>query len=404
MAATNFTFQAKDPKGKIVSGTVKANSDMEVKARLRAGGYSPLKVVAEGQGKEKKTSSLFTPGVSSKDIQIFFRQLSVLLRSGVPLVDSLQSLSDSTANKTLSKVLNDVLENIEQGKTLNEAMKLHPKVFDKMVVNLAKAGEMAGVLETVFDRVAVYYEKRNHLKAKVVGALTYPVVTLLVSLGAVAIILTFVIPKFQKLFGSKDKLPALTQKVINLSDFFVANYYIIFPAIIAVPILLSFYYKTSSGQRVMDRLFLKIPVFGSLIRRSAIARMSRTMATLLKAGVRLNEAIEVTLGTTGNVIIEDQLEHAKESILSGKAFSIPLRESGHFPKIVTQMVVIGEKTGNIDEMLESVADFYEDEVGRTAEALTSLMEPFIIVLLGGMVGTLVIAMFLPVFNMANAFI
>ncbi len=398
--ASNFAFKAKDPSGKIVSGTVTAKSDLEVRARLKAGGYHPLTVDA-AKAKPGSTSGK----VKSKDLQIFMRQMSVLLKSGVPLADSLESLSDSAPTKGFSDILKKVLNDVEQGRPLSDALSKFPKVFDEMMVNLTRAGEQAGILEEIFDRVSVYYEKRNKLKSKVVGALIYPIITLVISFAAFFAILIFVIPKFQSLFSSQGKeLPMLTQKVVGLSDFFILNWYTIFPTLFAIPFFLSIYYKTPNGKRVLDNLFLKVPLFGSLIRRSAIARMSRTVSTLLRAGVMINDALEVTFGTTGNVIIEDHLRIAQNSILAGKSFSEPLRQSGFFPKIVTQMIVIGEQTGNMDEMLEKVADFYEDEVENTASQLTALIEPFVIVFLGGMIGTLVIAMFLPIMSMGDAFL
>lgn len=401
---SEFTFSARNPSGALIKGRVKAVSEMEVRTRLRDGGYKPVSVKQVGK-KKSAGIDLFAKSVTAKEFQVFLRQLSVLLKSGVPLLESLQSLEDSALSPALSRVLRFIIEDIREGKTLSDAMGKHPKVFQPMVVNLVKAGEQGGILDEVLDRLGTYFEKRKKLKAKVVGALIYPVITIAVAISALTAILVFVIPKFEELFKSqKQDLPELTRVVVQMSHAFTANWYIILFVLFVVPAMISFLYKAGPLRRPVDIILLKIPLFGDLIKRSSVARMSRTLSTLLKSGIRINDGIDITIGTMGNVIVDEYMLQAKEGILSGKPFSEPLKQTGFFPTIVLQMVSIGEKTGNLDSMLEKVADFYEEEVEQTAEQLTGLLEPIVIVFLGGMIGTLVVAMFLPIFNMGNAFV
>lgn len=403
MALIEFTFSARNKQGKMIKGKVKASSEMDVRTRLRDGGFTPVSVKQKGAASHSGLD-LFAKSVDPKDFQIFLRQLSVLLKSGVPLLESLESLEESALSPALSRVIKFLIDDIKEGKTLSDAMSKHPKVFPTMVVNLVKAGEQGGILDEVLDRLGAYFEKRKKLKAKVTGALMYPVITIFVALGALTAILVFVIPKFEDLFKSNGQdLPALTRIVVDLSHSFTDNWYFVILFLVVIPMTLSFLYKTGPLTRTLDAIFLKIPVFGDLIKRSAVARMSRTLSTLLKAGIRINDGIDITIGTMGNVIVDEYMIAAKEAILAGKPFSEPLKQANFFPVIVIQMVSIGEKTGNLDSMLEKVADFYEDEVEQTAEQLTAMLEPIVIVFLGGMIGTLVVAMFMPIFSMADAF-
>ena len=322
----------------------------------------------------------------------------------MPLLESLSSLEESAISPALSRVLKFIIEDIKEGKTLSDAMTKHPKVFDSMVVNLVKAGEQGGILDEVLDRLGTFFEKRKKLRAKIVGALMYPAVTICVAIAALTAILVFVIPKFEKLFKSQgQELPAMTKIVVSLSHAFRDNWIILAVVLIGTPIIVSYLYKSGPLRRPIDQILLKLPLFGSLVKRGAVARMSRTVSTLLKSGIRINDALNITIGTMGNVIIDEHMSIARDEIMSGKPLTEPLKKSGFFPVIVTQMISIGEQTGNLDSMLEKVADFYEDEVEATAEQLTSLLEPIVIVVLGGMIGFLVVAMFLPIFSMGNAF-
>ena len=347
-------------------------------------------------------SSLNRASCTSKELQVFSRQFSVLIESGVPILESLSSIAEGQENKKFRMAIDDIVRQISTGRKLSEALALYPGIFDKLYVNLVKAGEEAGVLDEVLDRLSFYIEKSNALKSKITGALWYPLITMVIAFSAVTVVLVFVIPKFQTLFSEQGQsLPALTQKVIDLSESLQANWYIYLGITTAIPVALMMYYKTPGGRQIIDRILIKIPVFGSLIIKSCVARMSRTLATLLKAGVQLVEAIEITAGIAGNAVLENDLETARKSIIQGKSFVEPLKKSIMIPLMVAQMIAIGEKTGNIDTMLLKIADFYEAEVETAADALTSLIEPILIVFLGGTVGVLVIAMFLPIFNLAG---
>ncbi len=400
MSKVEFDFSARKPQGGLVKGKVKAFSEMEVRARLREKGFNPV-FVKQIEGKAGG-SSIFSKKLSDKEFQLFLRQFSVLLKSGVPLLESLKSLKEGASSSTLSELLRSLIQDIEKGKTLYEGMNKHIKTFEPMVVNLVKVGEHGGVLAEIFDQLGIYFEKRKRLKSKVIGALTYPVITIVVALGALTAILAFVIPKFEKLFTAKgQELPQLTQMVIDLSHIFIENWYIVIFATVVLPVGLSFFYKTGPLRESLDALFLRIPLFGDLIKKSCIARMSRTLSVLLRSGIRINDAMDITIGTMGNVIVDKYMIEAKVGIMEGQPLSKMLKQTKFFPIIVIQMILIGEKTGNLDSMFGKIADFYEEEVEQVADQLTGLLEPAVIVFLGGMVGTLVIAMFLPVFNMSS---
>ncbi len=344
-----------------------------------------------------------TGGVSAKELQIFSRQFAVLIESGVPVVESLQSIADSIRNKKFKSAVLDIIRQVTAGRKLSEAMELYPGIFSKLYVNLIKAGESAGVLDEVLNRLAVYIEKSNALKAKVTGALWYPAITVCVAFAAIAVILIYVIPKMQTIFADQGQdLPALTQMVIDISQLLRDGWMYGLIVVVGTPIILYIYYSTPPGRFTIDGLLIRIPVLGSLLIKSCIARMSRTLATLLKAGVQLVEAVDIAAEVTGNAVVERDLKKSKDSIVQGRNFVDPLRKSSTIPLMVTQMIAIGEETGNIDLMLTKIADFYETEVEATADALTSLIEPLMIVFLGGTIGFLVVAMFLPIFNMAGA--
>lgn len=395
----DFYFTAKAPNGKTVKGKISANSALQVKQMLKSKGYRPISV----KSSSLKKSALSKGKVNPKEFQIFLRQLSVLLSSGVRLLESLEALRESSFSKTFDAILDSLIKDISEGRSLSEAMGKHPKTFQPMVVNLIRAGEEGGILDSILDRLSIYYEKRRKLKSKVIGALIYPIITVIVAVLALVAILTFVIPKFSELFESQGlELPQMTQFVINLSNFFAEYWYAFIGVFFGGPILLVYLHRSGIGRRALDAFFLKVPLFGALIKKSAVARMSRTLSTLLTSGIRVNEAIDITIGTMGNVLIDEYMMVAKNEIIAGKPLSEPLSHSNFFPKIVVQMVSIGEKTGQLDDMLSKVADFYEEEVEAAASHLTSMLEPLIIVVLGGLVGFLVISMFLPIFNLGNA--
>lgn len=393
-----FDYLAKDQNGRLVKGVLDVFSISEARTLLRGQNLRPISIKQQNNF----LSSFNQATCTAKELQIFSRQFAVLIESGVPILESLASIAEGQHNKKFKMAIEDIVRQISTGKKLSEALALYPGIFDKLYVNLVKAGEEAGVLAEVLNRLAVYIEKSNALKSKITGALWYPVATMVIAIAAITIVLVFVIPKFQQLFSDQgQELPALTLKVIAVSESLQANWYVYIAVTIAVPMLIMMYYKTPAGRQLIDRILIRIPVFGSLIIKSCVARMARTLGTLLKAGVLLVEGIEITSGVAGNAVLEQDLDMAKKSIIKGRAFVEPLKKSAMIPLMVSQMIAIGEQTGNIDTMLFKIADFYEAEVETAADALTSLIEPLLIVFLGGSVGVLVIAMFLPIFGLAG---
>lgn len=399
MARNKFSFQAKDSSGKLVTGVVEASSVAEARTLLRSQELVPVNVRMNNDLLETR----LTGGVSAKELQIFSRQFAVLIESGVPVVESLQSIADSIQNKKFKSAVLDIIRQVTAGRKLSEAMDLYPAIFSKLYVNLIKAGESAGVLDEVLNRLAAYIEKSNALKSKVTGALWYPAITLVIAFAAITVILMYVIPKMQDIFADQGQdLPKLTQMVIDFSQFLRDSWIYGVVILVGTPLILLIYYSTPPGRYTIDGILIRIPVMGSLLIKSCIARMSRTLATLLKAGVQLVEAVDIAAEVTGNAIVEKDLKRSKESIIQGRNFVDPLKKSTTIPLMVIQMIAIGEETGNMDLMLTKIADFYETEVETTADALTSLIEPLMIVFLGATIGFLVIAMFLPIFNMAGA--
>lgn len=403
----SFEFQAKTMEGKFVKGDLDAGSDAEARVMLRAQKLIPLKVVpkggSEGGGKSSIDLGLFTDSVSAKDLQVFTRQFAVLVAAGVPIMQSLEALRDGARSPGMAKALRGVVEQVEKGKRLGEALSTQPRVFDRLYINLVRAGEEGGVLDEVLNRLAEYIEKSVALRSKIVGALWYPAVIIVVAFLVIAGIMVFIIPNFVDMFAQMgEELPDLTLMVINLSEVFQEYWYLLLATFIGLPIALKFYYATDDGRKVLDEVLVRLPLFGGLVQKGSIARMSRTLATLLGAGVRIMDAMDIAASTSGNWVVEKTVLKAKEAVSKGKLLAEPLRQEKIFPSMVTQMIAVGEQTGNLDAMLGKVADFFEDEVEATAEALTSLIEPLLMVFLGGIIAIIVIAMYLPIFNMASA--
>lgn len=401
-----FLFHAKTPQGKIVKGEVEASSENEARVKIRAQKLVPLKVItkADGQvgGPKKKKGFSFGGGISAKELQVFTRQFAVLIGSGVPIVQSLEAMIGPGRSPALNTTLNALLAEVSKGRRLADCMKEHPNIFDNMYVNLVHAGEEGGVLDTILNRLATYIEKSVKLKGKVKGALMYPAAVIFVAIIVVSGIMIFVIPNFVKMFKDNGmQLPWLTQKVMDASDFFVARWYVIIGVMVAIPFIIQ-YYKTEDGRQTIDQILIKTPLFGDLIKKGAVARFSRTLSTMLGAGVRIIEGLEIAAATTKNYVIEQVLLQAKDSISKGRSLSEPLKASPFIPHMVTQMISVGEQTGALDQMLDKVAIFYEEEVETAAGALTSMLEPILMVVLGGIVAVLVIAMYLPIFNMAGS--
>ena len=399
-----FAFEAKSLEGKVVRGIVTADTEVEARVKLRSRQLMPLKLSLEKSKEKNKEFKLqfINEKVSSKELQVFTRQFAVLVGAGVPIVDSLEAMIGGGKSPLLNKSLRAITDDIESGRPLNEAMKAQDKVFDRLYVNLVKAGEEGGVLDSVLLRLSEYIEKSVKLKNKIKGAMWYPAIIIAIALIVIAGMLIFVVPLFEGMYTDNSKdLPGLTKMVVSLNNLIVDYWYLFLGLIVSTPIALASYYRTGEGRNTVDKLLLDVPLIGDLVQKSAIARFSRTLATLLAAGVRIIDSLEIAAATSGNNTIEKSLLQAKESISSGRTLTEPLKRSDYIPSMVSQMISVGEQTGNLDTMLGKVADFYEDEVETTAEAMTSLIEPILMVVLGGIIAVLVLAMYLPVFDVAN---
>ncbi|HSJ08333.1 MAG TPA: type II secretion system F family protein [Longimicrobiales bacterium] len=395
-----FVYSARNVTGEMQNGEIDLKDRDEVVGFLRRQRLIPLKI------EQKQTGinlAFMSGGVTTRDIVIFTRQFATMINSGLPLVQSLDILAKQSENKALRKVIEQVLYDVEAGQTLADAMRDHEKVFPALYVNMVAAGEAGGILDTILLRLAVFLEKADALKRKIKGAMIYPAVIMTVAVGAVAVLLIFVIPTFQAMFASAGiPLPGPTQFVIFLSETLQARWYVFVLTIAAIVIGLRQFYKTSQGELVLDRLLLNLPVFGNLQRKTAIARFTRTLGTLVASGVSILDGLEITARTSGNRVLHDSIMESRTSIAGGETISDPLRKSGVFPPMVTSMINVGEQTGGLDEMLSKIADFYDEEVDAAVDALLSAMEPIMIVFLGVIVGGMIVAMYLPIFDMMNA--
>jgi type IV pilus assembly protein PilC len=402
-----FSYTAKNLAGKTLQGELEAANENEARVRLRAMQLLPVKLSLGGRtgaGGKPKTlgGGLFAPKVNSKDLQIFTRQFSTLINAGIPVVDALKILSEGLRPGLLREASSKVKSSIENGKRLADAMAGTQGVFDRLYVNMIKAGEEAGILDTILNRLSVYMEKSEKIKGQVKGALVYPAVILIVAFIVISGILVFIIPKFNEFYSSAGKEPpALTQMVVALSQFMIHKWYVVIGVAIGIPVAIGQYLDTAEGRAAFDAFVLKVPVVGEVALKSAVARLSRTLSTLLSSGVGLIEAIEIAARTAGNGVIENILIRSKDSVTQGRSFSAPLSKERVIPDMVVQMIAIGEQSGTMDIMLGKIADFYEDEVEAAVKAMTSLIEPLMMVFLGGIIAVLVIAMYLPIFNMGD---
>jgi type IV pilus assembly protein PilC len=397
-----FTYSARTATGEMQAGQLEVKDRDEAVAALRRQRLIPLKI------EEKKAAgfdlgSMMGGGVGTRDIVIFTRQFATMINSGLPLVQSLDILARQSENKSLRKVIEQVLYDVEAGQTLADAMRQHEKVFPALYVNMVAAGEAGGILDTILLRLAVFLEKADALKRKIKGAMIYPGVILTVAVGAVAVLLIFVIPTFQTMFESAGiQLPGPTQFVIFLSETLQARWYVFVLGVVALVVAGRMYYKTPNGELVMDKMLLNAPILGNLQRKTAIARFTRTLGTLVASGVSILDGLEITAKTSGNRVLHDAIMESRTSIAGGETISDPLKKSGVFPPMVVSMINVGEQTGGLDEMLTKIADFYDEEVDAAVEALLSAMEPIMIVFLGVIVGGMIVAMYLPIFDMINA--
>lgn len=391
-----YSWEGKDKKGKVVKGEMRASGDSFVKATLRRQGVTVTKVKKESSFKSKGS-------VSDKDVTLFTRQLATMMKSGVPLLQSFDIVGKGHSNPAVSKLLLDLKSDVETGSSLSAAFRKHPLYFDALFCNLIGAGEQAGILDTLLDRLATYKEKIQAIKSKIKSALFYPLSIIVVAFVIVTIIMIFVIPAFKTLFdGFGAQLPAPTLIVMAISEIFVAWWWAIFGSI-GFGLWFFFYtWKRSlSMQATMDRLILKVPVFGALIRKATIARWTRTLSTMFAAGVPLVEALDSVAGAAGNRVYYDATKKIQSEISTGTSLTVAMQNANVFPSMVLQMTAIGEESGALDSMLSKVADFFEAEVDDAVDALASLMEPMIMVVLGVLIGGLVIAMYLPIFKMGS---
>lgn len=398
-----YKFEAKGTNGKAYSGEIDAANETEARVKIRAQRMMPLKVVpaggsATGAGAKRKAAG----SVKAKDLQIFTRQLATLLSSGVPILQALETLANGSKAPGLKAALDAIASDVSQGKRFGDAVGQHPKVFDRFYANMVLAGEESGNLDAILNRLAVYIEKSVKIQGKVKGAMAYPVGILSVAMLVVAGLLVFVIPKFKTMFeGSGQELPGMTKLVVAMSESFIAYWYFIIGGIVGGIYGLVQYYKSPGGRKTIDAILIELPLTGDLMIKSGVARFTRTLSTLLGSGVGIIEALEIAARTVGNDVLEKAILRSKEAIQEGKSLTVPLAKEKHIPHMVTQMIGVGEQTGALDAMLGKVADFYEDEVDVAVGALTSMMEPIMMVVLGGIVGFFVIAMYLPIFNMAS---
>ena len=402
-----FKYIALDKEGRELSGVIESTSENRARKELAAQGFSVSRIaeVAAIASDKKATAAkakkpLFGTGVKKENITVFSRQLSTLLKAGLPLLRALEVIGRQEKNPYFKAVVEQLADNVRTGNKFSDGLSQHPKIFDKLYVNMAKAGEAGGVLDVVLDRLSTFQEKALKTTNKVKSAMVYPIVIMGVAVAIVAILMIFVVPQFQKIFTDMLKgnarMPALTQMIIDISDFMKENYILTGLIIVGVILFVKIFFKTKIGIRVWDTAALKLPKIGDLVMKSTVARFTRTFGTLLASGVPILEALTITRGTIKNSLISDALSRVHDRVRDGENLSTPLDQQNIFPTMVTSMVEVGEETGQLPEMLNRIADNYDDEVDNSVGAITSIIEPIMIVFLAVVVGTIVIALFLPI--------
>ena len=396
-----FQWEGTTRAGDKKTGTMEAETAAMVEDRLRADGLTVGRVRKAGGG--LNVNLQIGTGVTSKDLQIFTRQLATMIDAGLPLVQCLDILAAQTENKSFQKILTSVKNSVEQGATFSDALKKHPKVFDDLYCNLVAAGEVGGILDTILNRLAVYIEKNVKLKGQLKSAMYYPIGILVVAMGVIAVMLLKVIPVFEKMYKDMGnaELPKATQVVMNISHSFINTWYVYFCVIIGTILAITTARRTDRGREVTDRMLLRMPIVGPVIRKIVVARFTRTLGTLLSSGVPILDALDICARTAGNRVVQGGILRARDKISEGHDMAGPLAESRVFPTMVVQMIGVGEQTGAMDQMLQKIADFYEEEVDTAVAGLTSLIEPVMMAFLGVVVGGLIIAMYLPIFNLAG---
>jgi type IV pilus assembly protein PilC len=398
-----FRWEGISPKGEVMRGEMEATTRDAVIVRLRTQRIQPLpaKIKEKGKGLDRQIT---IPGlgdtVKTRDIVVFTRQFATMIDAGLPIVQCLDILQAQATVKPLRRALQQIKDDVEAGASFNEALRKHPKLFDELYINMVAAGEVGGILDNIMNRLAVYMEKAARLRAKIKGAMIYPASIVTVAFAVTAILLIYVIPVFAELFSSFGQaLPAPTQFVINLSNFSVRYSPYIAAAFVLAGVAVAWLYRTDQGKLAIDGFLLRLPIFGDLFRKSAVARFTRTLGTLIASGVPILDALAITARTAGNRVVEKAVLATRVSISEGKTIAEPLAQSKVFPPMVCQMIAVGETTGALDSMLSKIADFYEEEVDNAVANLTALMEPIVIVFLGVVIGGLVISMYLPIFQL-----
>jgi type IV pilus assembly protein PilC len=399
-----FLWQGVGPRGEALQGEMEAESRAAVISRLRSQRIRPKANKVRAKGKLDQAIKIpgFGEKISQKDIVIFTRQLTTMIDAGLPIVQSLDILAQQSENKTFSKTIKQIKQDIEGGTTFGDALRKHPKQFDDLYTNMVDAGEIGGILDTILARLSGYMEKAMKLKSKIKGAMIYPISIVSVAVIVTSILLIFVIPTFADMFSSFGKaLPLPTQIAINLSYVMIAYLKYIVAFWVALFFLVRMWYRTEKGRFAIDGFLLKLPIFGNLFRKAAVARFTRTLSTLISSGVPILDSLYITGKTAGNKVVEKVILGARQSISEGRTLTEPLTESQVFPPMVCQMINVGETTGALDSMLNKIADFYDDEVDNAVSNLTALMEPLVIVFLGVVIGGLVVAMYLPIFQLGS---
>lgn len=412
--ATTFEVKVKDKRGKVYFKTLSADSPDAAKQKMKGGGYTVVGIKEKGGAKAAggaagggdlmaKLNELTEPAVKLKDLTVFSRQFATMINAGVSMVRSLGILAEQTESKKLQRALNSIKDQVEQGQPLSDSMAKYPKIFNTLYTGMVKAGEAGGVLDGVLGRVATFLENQSRLNSQIKGAMAYPATVGCFAMLVSFVMLKFIVPMFSGMFEQMGaKLPAFTQLLVDVSNFMGTIYFLLVIAAIGGMVYgFIMYRNTPKGRFVTDGAFLKLPVFGDLLRKVAVARFSRTLGTLLKSGVPLMGALEIVRDSIGNTVVAAALEDVRISVSEGEGLSKPLEKARVFPPMVTQMVSIGEETGAIDAMLEKIADFYDEEVETAVHALTSMMEPLMMVGIGGIVGSIIIGMYLPIFDIVN---
>jgi type IV pilus assembly protein PilC len=399
-----FAYVGRSKSGSVKKGELVAKSRDEAVDQLRK--QSVVVTSLEEKAAKEGFSLSLGSGLTDKDLVVFTRQFGTMINAGLPLIQCLEILSTQSENAVLRKAIGEVKVQVEGGSTFSDALRRHPKIFDDLYINMVHAGEVGGLLDTILNRLSKHIEKAMKLKAQIKSAMVYPAAICGIAVIVITVLMIWVIPVFEKMFkemsNGKMALPGPTQIVIDMSNFVQGNWYLILGAIVATVIGVKKYYGTPQGRLAIDKLVLKVPIFGDLIRKASVAKFTRTLGTLLSSGVPLLEALTICAKTSGNKVVEGALLDARVSISGGKTISEPLTKSGTFPKMVTHMIAVGESTGALDNMLGKIADFYEDEVDQAVTSLTALLEPMMMVFLGVTIGFIVIAMYLPIFSMASA--